>query len=136
MDWSLAVFLVAAFAASSSAAVWKPDEWYRDLAKPSWNPKDWVFPVVWTPLYVGMAVSAWLVWVADAPGTNFAIGVWCVQLVFNAAWSWVFFGLKKIRWALIELSGLWLSVAATIAVFWPIDPIAGALLLPYLRRRS
>lgn len=132
MDLSLVVFLLAAFAAASSGAIWKPDDWYRALNKPGWTPKDWVFPVVWTPLYIGMAIAAWLVWRTDAPGVDLAIAFWALQLALNAAWSWVFFGLKNMRLALLELVGLWLAIAVTIALFWPISTIAGAIMLPYL----
>lgn len=132
MEWSLAVFFVVTCCAAASGGIWKPDDWYRALNKPGWTPKDWVFPVVWTPLYCAMAMAAWLVWRSDAPGADLAIAVWGVQLALNAVWSWVFFGRKQIKLALLELAALWLAVAATILLFWPIDPIAGALLLPYL----
>ncbi len=67
--------------------------WYAGLAKPSWTPPGWLFGPVWSVLYLSMAVAAWLVWRkgnAVVPMTLFG-----VQLVFNAAWSWLFFGLHS-----------------------------------------
>ena len=67
--------------------------WYAGLAKPSWTPPGWLFGPVWSVLYLSMAVAAWLVWRkgnAAVPMILFA-----VQLVFNAAWSWLFFGLHN-----------------------------------------
>ena len=60
--------------------------WYRTLAKPSWNPPDWVFGPVWTLLYIMMAIAAWLVWKTRdrvAP----AMTLFFVQLALNLAWS-------------------------------------------------
>ncbi len=133
-DWlGLAGFALAAFAAASSGAVFTPDAWYQQMRKPGWTPKDWVFPVVWTPLYVMIATSAWLVWrEAGFAGAALPLAVWFVQLMLNAGWSAVFFGLKKPGLAFAEVLGLWLSVAACIVLFWPISTTAALLLVPYL----
>ncbi len=56
----LAGFVVVAGIAASSGALFKPGRWYETLLKPGWTPPGWVFPVVWTPLYVAIAVSGWL----------------------------------------------------------------------------
>lgn len=130
---SLVVFLVLVFVAASSGALFSPGEWYERLAKPSWTPPKLAFPIVWTVLYVLIAVSGWLVWeAAPAEALPLAMSVWGVQLALNAGWSAVFFGLKQMRWALAELVLLWLAILATIVVFWPIDVLAAVLLLPYL----
>src|SRR5689334_9991234 len=100
MDTTLAPglvgFLAACFAAASSGAVFKPDAWYENLAKPAWNPPNRVFPIAWAVLYVMMGVAAWNVWrLAGFSGAGFALGLWVLQLVLNAAWSGIFFGLKR-----------------------------------------
>lgn len=107
--------------------------WYRTLTKPSWNPPDAVFGPVWTTLYVLMAISAWLVWRRDGLKEGaLPLGLFAVQLVLNTAWSWIFFGLHQPGWAFVENVTLWLSIAATIGVFYPRSRLAAGLLFPYL----
>lgn len=107
--------------------------WYDHLAKPSWNPPNWVFGPVWSALYVCMAVAAWLVWrqgglwSAKVPLTLFA-----VQLALNTLWSCIFFGLQSPGLAFVEVLVLWAAIIATAAAFWQWSMIAGILLVPYL----
>jgi tryptophan-rich sensory protein len=133
ISWSLIVFFVVTFAAATSGGYFRPGDWYRDLKKPSWNPPDFLFPIAWTLLYAMMAVAAWLVWErVDWPAAALPIGLWIVQLVFNALWSALFFGMKRMDYALVDVVLLWLSIAATIALFWPVSTLAGWLMVPYL----
>ncbi|MBK1661259.1 TspO/MBR family protein [Paracraurococcus ruber] len=126
-------FLAACFAAASTGAVFKPGAWYEALAKPRWNPPNWLFPIAWSALYVMMAFAGWLVWRgAGFAGAGLALGLWALQLALNAAWSWIFFGMKRMDWALAELVALWLALAATILAFAPHSAIAAWLLVPYL----
>ena len=123
----------ACFCVALSGAVFRPGAWYEGLDKPRWRPPNWLFAPAWTVLYVCIAVSGWLAWrqagVAGAPAASAAYGA---QLVLNAGWSAVFFGLHRPGWALAELALLWLSIALTAALFAPISAAAAALLLPYL----
>jgi tryptophan-rich sensory protein len=131
--WTLLPFVVAVFAAASTGAIFKPGDWYRGLRKPFFTPADWVFPVAWSVMYTMIAVSGWLVWETAAPDAwLWPMLVFGLHLILNAAWSWIFFGLRRIDWAMAEVAALWLSLVAMIVVFWPINPLAGALLLPYL----
>ena len=107
-------FVVLAGAAASSGALFKPGPWYDTLRKPGWTPPSWVFPVVWTPLYVMIALSGWFAWsAAGLVAVPFLI--YALQLLLNAGWSAVFFGLRRPDLAFGELVALWLSIAATIA---------------------
>lgn len=127
------VFALLALAAASSGAIFTPDAWYRAMKKPSWTPKDWVFPTVWTPLYALITISGWLVWrEAGVAGAALPLAVYLVQLVLNAGWSAIFFGLKKPGLAFAEVLTLWLSIALTMILFWPISKTAALLLAPYL----
>lgn len=131
--WTLLPFLAAVFAAASTGAIFKPGAWYRALRKPVFTPPNWVFPAAWSVMYIMIAVSAWLVWETAQPGARlWPMAVFGLHLVLNAAWSWIFFGLRRMDWALAEVAALWLSLVAMIAVFWPINPLSGLLLLPYL----
>ncbi len=107
--------------------------WYAALNKPSFNPPDWVFGPVWTVLYVLMAVAAWMVWrVRKSRPVSLALGLFGVQLVLNAAWSLIFFGLHAPVAAMLELALLWVAVAMTLVLFWRTARPAGVLLLPYM----
>ena len=131
MDWILfLVFFAACAAAGSTGAMFSPGEWYRDLAKPSWTPPDWLFPVAWSILYVCIAASAALV--APLEGSALAMAFWALQIALNTLWSPVFFGLKKMKAGMIVLSLLWLAVAATLWTFLALDTLAGLLIAPYL----
>lgn len=134
-EWlALAVAVLICFGAAalgSWATVRGLREWYPALRKPSWNPPNALFGPVWTILYLAMAVAVWLVWRSGGDVT-FAVGLFALQLVLNVAWSVVFFGQRNLRGALVVIAGLWLAIAATLVVFASIDPLAGALFLPYL----
>ncbi len=126
-------FVVACMVVASSGAVFKPGEWYETLAKPWWRPPNWLFPIAWSLLYACIAASGWLVWKkAGFSGAGDALAVYGVQLLFNAAWSGLFFGLHRLDLAFAELVLLWLSILATVLMFAPISMLAAALLLPYL----
>jgi len=129
---ALAVFFVASFAAASTGAVFRPGVWYANLRKPKWTPPNWAFPVVWSVLFCAIAVSGWLVWETAGLSAWPALALFAVHLLVNAAWSFLFFGLKRLDWAMAEVVCLWLTIAALIAVFAPISTTAALLLAPYL----
>ena len=109
-------------------------EWYPTLAKPPFNPPSWVFGPVWTLLYLMMGVAALLVWQKgwELDAVRAALLVFAVQLVLNGIWSVLFFGMRSPGLALVEILLLWVAIAATVALFWRVTPVAGMLLLPYL----
>lgn len=131
MDWTLfATYLIACGAAATTGAMFKPGDWYLALSKPVWTPPGWVFPVAWSCLYLCMAASA--ARVAVLPDTGMALALWSVQIAFNTLWTPVFFGLHRIRAAMVIMGCLWLSVAATLVAFFMQDFWAGVLFAPYL----
>jgi translocator protein len=107
-------------------------DWYPTLNKPSWNPPSWLFGPVWTTLYLMMAIAAWLVWrrrgIVD---TGSALRLFALQLVLNAVWSPLFFGLRNPLAGLLDIVPLWAAILATLISFWKICPGAGSLLVPY-----
>lgn len=131
MDWMLFLtFLAACAGAAATGALFQPGAWYDSLRKPPWTPPPWLFPVAWTTLYICMSLSA--SWVAVLPGNGQAMAFWAVQIAFNALWTPVFFGLHRMRAALVVMACLWLSVAATTVAFFQMTLGAGLLFLPYL----
>lgn len=110
--------------------------WYARLRKPEWRPPDWLFGPVWTTLYGMMGVASWLVWRRGLEGggrgaVRLALGLYGLQLAANTAWSLIFFGARRIGWALAEIALLWGLIAATIVAFWRVQRVAAVLLVPY-----
>jgi len=117
------------------AAVTQPalESWYRGLAKPSWTPPDLAFPIVWTALYLMMALAAWHVWRRGrGVPRRAALGLWGLQLGLNALWSQLFFGLRDPGLALAELGLLLAVLLATLVAFRRVSRPAFWLMLPYL----
>ncbi len=108
--------------------------WYTALNKPVFSPPNWVFAPVWTILYILMGISLYLVISNKEKGKSkkWAVQVFAVQLILNALWSIIFFGLKNPALAFLEILVLWASIFLTIKVFFNINKLAGKLLIPYL----
>ncbi|TPW29605.1 TspO/MBR family protein [Pararhizobium mangrovi] len=124
-------FLVLVFLVASGGAVFRPGPWYERIDKPDWTPPKWVFPTVWTPLYLLIAISGWLAW--REAGFSFGLfTAYVVQLVLNYAWSALFFGLGRADYAFADVVALWIAIAATIASFAAVSALAAWLLVPYL----
>lgn len=129
----LALCLAASFAVMLSGGLFVPGEWYAALNKPSWNPPNWVFAPAWTILYILMAVAAWRVWRTPASAARRgALQSHFAQLVLNAAWSAIFFGLQSPGLALVEIAFLYLAVTLTLWRFFRLDRLAGWMMVPYL----
>ena len=130
---ALAGWLVLCFAAAAFGGLFMPGEWYAQMRKPSWNPPGWIFGPVWTVLYAMMAIAAWMVWRRGGfAGRRLALSLFLMQLLFNALWSPLFFGLHNPPMALVDIVLLWLALLATMIAFWKVRPLAGGLLVPYL----
>jgi benzodiazapine receptor len=129
----LIVSLLVCFGAALVGSRFLPDEWFRRLKKPTWNPPNWVFAPVWTVLYALMAVASWRVWdVAGFAGAGVALVLFAVQLVLNATWSVLFFGRHRPDLAMGDIAIIWLAILATTLAFLQVDQWAGLLLVPYL----
>jgi len=132
----LALSLLTCFAAGAIGSVFTMPAisgWYASLCRPAWTPPSWLFGPVWSVLYAMMGVAVWLVWRrVGFSGAPFAFVAFGVQLALNAAWSAIFFGMRRPMAAFIEILFLWVAIACTIVSFAHVDMLAAALLLPYL----
>ncbi|MFW5885185.1 MAG: TspO/MBR family protein [Patescibacteria group bacterium] len=130
---SIGVSLSAGFIGSffTASAI---ENWYSFLEKPLLNPPNWIFAPVWTLLYILMGVAAFLVWKKSGQkaGIGKALVFFGVQLVFNSAWSIIFFGLQNPFWALLEILVLWILILFTIILFYRVSKSAAFLLIPYI----
>lgn len=107
---------------------------YGQLVKPPLSPPGWVFPVVWSVLFLLMGYASYRVLTADAPKEEKrrALIFYGVQLSLNFLWSPVFFGLGRLLLAFAILVALWVMILLTGNLFSQIDKTAGKLLVPYL----
>ncbi|WP_246675173.1 TspO/MBR family protein [Mesorhizobium sp. B2-3-4] len=106
-----------------------PGAWYASLAKPPFNPPNWVFAPAWTLLYVLIAVAGWRTWQREPAGV--AMKIWGAQLVLNFLWSPTFFGAKMMAPALVVILLLLAAIALFIASAWNRDRLAALLFVPY-----
>ena len=108
-------WLLLCFAPALLGARFMPGEWYAALQKPAWNPPGWIFGPVWSALYTMMAVAAWLVWKRGGfAGQSRPLGWFLAQLILNAAWTPLFFGLHRPDLAFAEILLLWLAIGAVL----------------------
>ena len=106
--------------------------WYAGLAKPSFNPPNWVFAPVWTTLYVLMAFAVWRILRLPqvSAARRLALSLFFIQLALNAAWSWMFFGANNPVLGLINIVPQFLAILATVVVFHRLDRMAAWCLVP------
>lgn len=131
MDWYLfLIFLAACFGAGATGAVFPPGKWYETLDRPPWTPPNWMFPVMWTSIYLLMSFAG--ARVAPMEGSAYAMGFWAAQIAFNTLWTPVFFGLRRLKGALIVMLFLWLSVLGCLVTHWAVDFWAGLAFMPYM----
>ncbi|WP_445384021.1 TspO/MBR family protein [Robiginitalea sp. IMCC44478] len=125
----LLIGFLSGFATQSSV-----DTWYAGLNKPTFNPPNWIFGPVWTVLYILMGVAAGLVWSRGFHHiwVKTALYYFGFQLLFNAAWSIVFFGMQDPGWALVILLALIVLIGFTIKWFRIVNRLSAYLMLPYL----
>jgi translocator protein len=106
-----------------------PGEWYAGLAKPPFNPPNWIFAPVWTLLYIMVAVAGWRSWQRSLRSA--AMAAWFIQLALNFVWSPVFFRAHHIGAALVIVAALLATIIAFIVICWPSDRAAALLFTPY-----
>ncbi|UII74634.1 tryptophan-rich sensory protein [Flagellimonas sp. HMM57] len=125
----LLIGFLSSFATQSSV-----NDWYLTLSKPSFNPPNWLFAPVWTLLYIMMGVSAGIVWSKGFHHiwVKTALYHFGFQLLFNALWSIVFFGLQSPFWALLVILTLLTLIILTMKWFSVVSKTAAILLAPYL----
>ena len=124
-------FLLVVASTAFIAGRFRPGAWYAALAKPPWTPPGWLFAPVWFLLYLGIAVAGWLVWRAVRPVAVLPLALWVAQLVLNAAWSWLFFGLHRSGAALADIIVLLVLILAFVVAAYRVSRVAAWLVMPY-----
>ncbi len=131
--WKLIISILLPFLVSVIGGLFTVSSvstWYVTLIKPSFNPPNWIFGPVWTILYLMMGISLYLVWIKKYDKSAFIL--FGIQLVLNALWSILFFGIKSPLYAFIEIIFLWVAILLTIIYFYKINKTSAYLLIPYI----
>ena len=107
---------------------------FASLRQPPLSPPSWLFPVVWTLLYLMMGYASYLIWVSGVSENRRerALTVYGLSLAANFLWPILFFTMQAWLPAFLLLLVLWILVGASMLLFGAIDPKAGKLLIPYL----
>ena len=109
------------------------EPWYANLAKPSFNPPNWVFAPVWTSLYLLMAFALWrILRLAASRERSRALALFIAMLVMNAAWSWMFFAAQSPLLGLLNIVPQLILIAFVIAAFVRLEKLAGLVLVPLI----
>lgn len=107
---------------------------FKDAVKPPLNPPEWLFPVVWTILFILMGISAYLIYMSDSEDEekSKALTIYAVQLLVNFFWSIIFFNLSAYLFSSIWILFLLGLIVAMIISFYKINKTAALLQIPYL----
>ena len=129
---SLLILLLVTFIApvigSYVTSVFK-EPWYSEIIQPSFNPPSWVFPPVWTTLYVMMSIAIWRVWIAFF--NSRILKLYFIHLFFNCIWSIIFFGFHQIGLALINIIVILFFIVILMKEYLKIDKLSFYLMIPY-----
>ncbi len=104
---------------------------YSDIVKPAFSPPGFIFPIVWTILYILMGISAYMIYTSKSDDKKAALTVYGIQLVFNFFWSIIFFNFEAYTFAFVWIIILWILIAIMIYMFYQIEPKAAYLQIPY-----
>ncbi|UBH46331.1 tryptophan-rich sensory protein [Thomasclavelia ramosa] len=104
---------------------------FETIQKPVLSPPGWLFPIVWTILYILMGIASYLVLTTES-SQHVTLFIYKIQLFFNFIWPIIFFNLRLYLLAFIWLIILWLLILITAILFYKTNKLAGYLMLPYL----
>ena len=130
---SLFIILVITFLApaiGSYTTLTFKEPWYSEIILPSFNPPSWVFPPVWSSLYLMMSLAIWKIWINYFD--NKILKIYFVHIFFNSTWTVVFFGFHQIGYALINLLIILFFIVVLMKKYFQKDKISFYLMIPYL----
>lgn len=133
----LIISILACFAAGGIGSLFtfkSIPTWYPGLKKPRYTPPNQAFGPVWTTLYILMGISVYFIWQRGlaTDGVLLSFVLFWVQLVLNALWSIIFFGMKSKGGGVVTIIVLWFLILATIITSFQVSIWAGILLIPYI----
>lgn len=133
-EWAIAILIPLIVGGISAFLTRSAMQEYEKLPKPAVSPPAWIFPVVWTILYILMGIASYLIYQQINTNKNVrqALRLYGLQLFFNFGWSILFFNLEAYFIAFLWLLALWVLIWFTLLAFYSINKKAAWLLVPYL----
>ncbi len=107
-------------------------EIYSSINRPPLSPPSFLFPIVWTILFILMGISAAIIYKSHSPLRRSALRVYIVQLIFNFLWTLIFFNVQAYTFASVWIIALLALIVFMIIKFYKIKPLAAYLQIPYL----
>ena len=123
---ALAVGALSAFLTNDNMEI------YSQINQPPLAPPSYIFPIVWTILFILMGISSAIVYVKSTSNSSKALTIYTIQLIVNFLWSIIFFNLRAYLFAFIWILLLWILILIMIYEFYKVDKLAAYLQIPYL----
>jgi len=129
-DWLLLlVFVSICYSVAYFGSLFSPGEWYESLNRAPWSPPNIAFPIVWSILYLLIAISGWMIFRTN---DDILKTLWVIQLILNGGWSWLFFGQHWVVFAEIDIVLLLITVGTMCYRCWYKKyHLVSLMLLPY-----
>lgn len=128
---TLAIFLVLVIGLGGLIGIFSvPGVWYEGLAKPIFNPPNWIFAPVWFTLYAMIAVAGWRIYLISP--SSAAMKIWYAQMALNFVWSPIWFVAHLLWPAFAVIAAILLLIIAFIVYARKLDTAAAWLFVPYL----
>ncbi|MBE5924728.1 MAG: tryptophan-rich sensory protein [Lachnospiraceae bacterium] len=131
-ELSIAVLLPVAVGTVAAYLTRNAQVSFSMMNQPPLSPPAWLFPVVWTILYVLMGIASYIIWRSDNKDARNALQVYLIQLGFNFCWPIIFFNFKWYLFAFFWLVALWVLILITTIKFYRISKSAAYLMIPYI----
>lgn len=129
---NLTISILIPLAVGAFSSLFSGNMSYSTFNMPSFSPPAYLFPIVWTILYILMGISSYLIYSTNDPGKGKALTTYVIQLIFNFFWSIIFFGFSQYLFAFVWLIALIILIIIMIYQFYEILPLAAYLQIPYL----
>ena len=133
INWKILIiaFIIVHLAAFIGSRFTDTGDWYESI-RPGITPPNYIFPIVWTILFILISISFYLVLVSIGKWKKKAIIIFVINIFLNGLWSYLFFGLQNPGAAFFELILLWITILLMIYASSKLNRVASYLLIPYL----
>ena len=129
---AICIFIPLAVGGLSAYLTKDAMSYYSQIIKPDLSPPSYLFPIVWTILYILMGISSYIIYSSASESKQCALNWYAVQLLFNFIWSIIFFNYQNYLFSFIWLLALIICICIMIYEFYKISPISAYLQIPYL----
>lgn len=131
-NYAVSIVIALAVGGISALVTNKAMEQFETVAKPALAPPAWLFPVVWSILYILMGIGAAMVYRSDHKNKTIALIIYGAQLLVNFCWSIFFFNMGAYLFSFCWLILLLVLIGVMIKYFYDVNHVAAYLQIPYI----